>query len=87
MSDSGMLLSMPSLVAVAERSNSDNEKWGDSFIRIKIKLINIVHRLAYIKKKQYFCGRKNGGYTPNKRIWHLSGKHIRISSRGRGSIT
>ena len=57
MSDSGMLLSMPSLVAVAERSNSDNEKWGDSFIRIKIKLINIVHRLAYIKKKQYFCGR------------------------------
>ena len=57
MSDSGTLLSMPRRVAVAERSNSDNEKCSESFIRIKIKLINIVIKLAYIRKKQYFCRR------------------------------
>ena len=33
---------------------------------------------AYIRKKMYFCSRKNGGYTPKKRIWLERSKEISI---------
>lgn len=35
-------------------------------------------KIAYIRRKMYFCSRKNGGYTPKKRIWLERSNEISI---------
>ena len=46
--------------------------------KVRCFALFFLKKIAYIRKKMYFCSRKNGGYTPKKRIWLERSNEISI---------
>lgn len=51
---------------------------GFDYQKLDILHFFFLKKIAYIRKKMYFCSRKNGGYTLKKRIWLERSKEISI---------